>query len=272
MRRLACYFWASMLALAGAAFAQDQSGGYYSAACLKLQPGKAAEFRQFSSEQTRKVMQAGADTGDFTAWYLVRSVFPTGAEARCDYFSVVTYKAAPLAPLGGQRLDAAVKKSGISMTAAEYFTTRSSLANLISSELWQTAIQVGTLEKGDFMYANAMKVHNMSEWMDMEQRIWKPMAESWIKEGGMRAWMVNRPVLPGGTDLKYQAVTLDVFPSWEHVFKNRPVNDTFKKIHVNKDLQTTFDKISKTRDLGRRDLLYVEDKVAASTGAVVSQK
>ena len=274
MRRLACCLLASVVAFTNAALAQDQPSpsGLHSVACIKLKPGKAREFREFSADYTRKVMQAAADTGDFSGWYLVRSVFPLGSEARCDYFSVITYKGTVPAPVGGQRLEAALKKSGVAMTADDYYAKRNSLTTLVSSEMWRTAIQIGAPEKGDYMYVNSMKVHSMTDWMELEQKVWKPMAESWIKDGGMRSWMVNRPVLPGGTDLKYQAMTIDVFPSWENTFKPRPVSDTFKKIHADKNMEATFEKLSKSRDLARRELLHVEDKVVATGAAVVSQK
>jgi hypothetical protein len=272
MRRVACYSLLIGIALSQGAFAQDQPSGFHSVACLKLQPGKAREFREFTAAHTRKVMQAAADTGDFSGWYLVRSVFPVGTEARCDYYSVITYKGVPLPPLGGERFEAALKKSGVAMTAADYLAKRNTLATLVSSEMWRTAIQIAAPEKGDFMYMNSMKVHNMNDWMGVEQKVWKPMAELWVKDGSMRAWMVNRAVLPSGTDLKYQAMTVDVFPSWESVFKPRSVSEIFKKIHPNLNMEETFERISKSRDLARRELLTIEDKVVAAGAAVVSQK
>ena len=56
-------------------------------------------------------------------------------------------------------------------------------------------------------------------------------------------------------------MTTDVYPSWDAVFKERPVADTFKKVHSDKDYDATFDKLVKSRDLSLRELLVVEDKI-----------
>ncbi|HYI98032.1 MAG TPA: hypothetical protein VEX68_31125 [Bryobacteraceae bacterium] len=270
MTRLACCIFVVTFLLSYA-FAQDQPGGLHTVACIKLQPGKQLEFREFAAHDIQKVMRAGADTGDFSAWYLLRSVFPVGAGARCDYLSVVVHKGTPPDPLVPERLEAAIRKSGIAMTTAEYLAKRSSLTTLVSSEMWRTAIQIAAPEKGDFLYVNSMKVHNMNEWMDMERRVWKPMAEAWVKDGTMRSWMVNRPVLPSGTDLKYQAITVDVYSSWDTALKSRSVSDTFKKIHPTRNQETTFEAINKSRDLALRELLYVQDKVVAAGAPTISQ-
>ena len=271
MTRLACCLFTAAFLVPNAAFPQDQPGGLHTVVCLKLQPGKQLEFREFAANDTRKVMQASIDTGDFTAWYLLRSVYPVGLEARCDYFSVTVHKGTPPDPFVPARLEAAIRKSGVAMTAPEYLAKRSFLTTLVSSEIWRTAIQIAAPEKGDYLYVNSMKVHNMNEWMDMERKVWKPMAESWVKDGTMRSWMVNRPVLPSGTDMKYQAITLDVYPSWDSAFATRSVSDTFKKIHSGRNLETTFEAINKSRDLARRELLYVQDKVAAAGASTISK-
>jgi hypothetical protein len=97
--------------------------------------------------------------------------------------------------------------------------------------------------------------------VELEQSLWKPRAQAWIGQGSLRGWVVNRPVLPGGTDLKYQAVTLDIYPSWSEAMKPRPIQETFKKVHGDKDMKQSFERLSKVRDLGRRELLVVEEKI-----------
>jgi hypothetical protein len=102
--------------------------------------------------------------------------------------------------------------------------------------------------------------------MELERILWKPMAQSWVEEGNMRGWMVNLAVLPAGTEIKYQAVTLDVFPSWDAMMKPRPVSDTFKKVHPGKNAQQEFGRLEKARDLARRELIVLEESVTPSGG------
>ena len=244
--------------------AQDQPSGYHTVACIKIQPGKAAEFRQFRNDFSKKLTQAYVDSGDIAAAYLLRTVIPSGTEARCDYVIVSIYKGAPTAPTGMAGLTKALQKAGLSISADDLLAKRGSLAQLVSNELWRNTMQVGNFEKGDYLYVNFMKVHNLTDWMNLERTMWKPMAETWVKDGSMRAWSVNVRVLPSGTDLPYQGISIDVFPSWDAAMKAPPVADTFKKVHPGKNLDATFASLTKARDLARRELMVVEEKTTTS--------
>jgi hypothetical protein len=114
------------------------------------------------------------------------------------------------------------------MSADDYLARRSSLSQLVSTEMWRTAVAVGEIQKGNYVFVNHMKVPNMRNWMELEQSIWKPMAEAWVKDGTLHGWVVAHPVLPGGTGLQYQAVTVDVMPNWDAAFKPFPIEKTFK--------------------------------------------
>jgi hypothetical protein len=219
------------------------------------------EFRQFASDINRKLMQARADAGDIAGWAQLRSVFPAGADARCDYISVLRFAGVPPEPRGPEGLEKALKQSGLNMTAAEFISKRSSLTSLVSQELWQTMIRVSAPQEGDYLYVNFMKVPNMAAYAQLEENIWKPMAEAWVKEGAMRAWIVNRAVLPGGAEVPYGAVSVDVFPSWEAVFKPLGMRDMFAKVHPGKDYTQTFEKLPEIRTLARRELYVVEHSV-----------
>lgn len=263
----------AVLLLTSGLYAQTQPPRYYSLTCSKLQPGKTqADYKQFLDTYTKKAIQTQMETGGLSTWYLLRSIYPSGSEARCTYMTVSAYNGAPPAPLGLERMGAILQKSGSGITSSEYIAKRNALTSLVSSELWRTVVLTGELQKGDYLYVNSMKVHNGNEWMDMEQKIWKPMAESWIKSGKMRAWGVSVPVIPAGTDLKYQATTIDVYPSWEAIFDARPLVETFKTVHPNENIDQTFEKMGKVRDLARRELFVIDEKLSASGAAVLSKK
>lgn len=240
---------------------QQQPSGYHSVTCVKVRDGKMADYRQFLDENSHKLGQVLADSGRMSAGYRFRSIMPAGAAATCDYVFVSVFAGAPLPPNAPGALADTLKKAGISMSAAEYSARQSSLATLISTELWRTATAIGDIRKGDYVYINHMKVHDMPAWLEMERSIWKPIAESWVNEGSQRGWMVALPVLPGGTGLKYQAITADVYPSWDAVFMQRSVEKTFKQVHSDKDINQVFEKLGKARDLDLRELMVVEDKI-----------
>ena len=97
----------------------------------------------------------------------------------------------------------------------------------------------------------------MNDYMAMEQEAWKPMAETWSKDGKLRAWSVMWPVMPGRTELPYQAMSVHVFPTREALFANRGVPEMFKHVHPGS--------VGKIRELAPREVSVVEQKVTSSS-------
>jgi hypothetical protein len=153
------------------------------------------------------------------------------------------------------------RRAGSSFTAEEFRARLSSLSYLVFSEIWRNEISVGEMRKGDYVFINHMKVPNVSAYMELERAIWKPMAESWVKDGMLHGWSISRPMLPSGNGVKYQAVTVDVMPSWDGAFKPLPLEATFKKVHPDKNMDEVLDKLGKARSLDLRELMVVDDKI-----------
>lgn len=131
--------------------AQPAPVGYHSLACIKVKPGKRAEYQKWALDSVHKLQQSNADSGQIAAWYLVSTVMPQGNSAMCDYYSISIFPALPPAPRGIEGLEVALKKASIGMSAQEYIDKRSSLTDLVSAEMWQNQIAVGTLKKGDYL-------------------------------------------------------------------------------------------------------------------------
>jgi hypothetical protein len=243
--------------------AQEAPTGYHTVSCIKVKPGKGAEYRRWVAEDVHKLQQASADSGRISAWFLLESVMPGGTSAACDYVSVALYPGAPPAPMGLDGMSAALKKSGLAMSAQEYVDHRGALTELVSAALWRNLVAVGTLQKGDYLVLNHMKVHKMDEWIAYEKKVWQPFAESMVKDGVTRGWFLNVQELPNGSDLKYEAATVDVYPSWDAYFKfGNGFAERFKKVHPDLDINQTFDNYEKLRTIGLLEMLSVEDFVA----------
>ena len=240
--------------------AQQAPSGFHTVACIKIQPGKSAEFNKWNATDGRAFQQARVDSGAITAWMLVRSVIPTGKSAECDYLSISWYAGAPPKPLGLDEVGVAVKKAGLTMSAQEFVDHRSSLTELVSSDLFHNQISVGTIKKGDYLIVNSMKVSDIEDWLKLEKEVWQPMAESMVQAGVTSGWSVNVLVLPGGTNTPFQAVTVDIYPSWDAVFTgNSHVLEHFKKAHPDGEFGTTMERIAKLRTIVSRELFTVAD-------------
>ena len=261
MRSSSCLFVA--VVLSASAHAQQQSAPAYQIVnCIKLQPGKTtADFRQFVSEASLKMAQHRIDAGHILSWSLLRSVIPAGEEARCD-FIMSSLSETPPRPTAPQQLAADLEKANIKMTADEFLARRNSLTRLVSTELWRPLIRVGQPAKGNYLFVNYMRVTNQAEYNKFEHDVWKPMAEAWIKDGTMTGWLYGVKQLPGGTEVKYPAMSADMFPSSEAALKWSGFQAMFDKIHPGQNYQATMERLNKLRSLAERQMFVVEERVA----------
>ena len=196
---------------------------------------------------------------------LLRSVIPSGASAECDYLVVSMYPGIPPHPMGLDELDAALKKAGIAMTGQQYVDRRNSLTTLISSDLFQNIAFVGASKKGDYFVVNYMKATNLYDYVAWEKKTWMPVAEAMAKEGTRSGWSLNTMVYPGGTDVKFNAVTVDVYPTWDSIFNSESnFYELWRKVHPDMEVGTTFEQYDKLRHQGDVDIFVLLDTVTSS--------
>ncbi len=246
-------------------FAQQPTTGYHTVACVKVKADKGSEFRKFAAEDLRKFAQARVDSGALSSWLLLRSVAPQGTSADCDFLTVSMFPAAPPQPLGVEEIGAVLKKAGMSMSGQEFVDRRNSLVTLVSNNLFQNRGFVGAEKKGDYLMVNFMKVPNIDGWLAFEKKVWTPLAEAMAKDGSKSGWSVNVQVLPNGSDLAFQAVTVDVYPSWDAIFKEDALfAERFKKVHPDMELGTTFEQFEKLRTISSVKLYALDDMVTAA--------
>jgi hypothetical protein len=259
-------FVAFAAALSAMLSAQQAPTGYHRVACIKVKPENNTEFRKWAAGDVHKLAQSLVDGGVDSSWILLRSVIPSGVSAECDYVVVTMYPGIPPAPMGLEELDAALKKAGIAMNAQQYVDRRTSLSTLISNNMFLNRAMVGTMKKGDYFVVNYMKASDMQEYVAWEKKAWQPMAEALDKENLRSGWSLNTLVFPGGTDVKFNAVTVDVFPTWDSIFSGdfQHFYEIWRKAHPDMEFGTTFEQYDKLRHQGDVDIYVVQDYITAT--------
>jgi heme/copper-type cytochrome/quinol oxidase subunit 2 len=93
-----------------------------------------------------------------------------------------------------------------------------------------------------------------------------PIAEAMAKEGTRSGWSLNTLVFPGGTDVKFNAVTVDVFPAWDSIFNTnfQQFYALWQKVHPDMELGTTFEQYEKLRHQGDVDVFVVQDAILST--------
>jgi len=252
------------LMIAAASLAQSPTLGFHSVACFKVKPENSADFRKFAEGELHKIAQGRVDDGELTAFYLLRAVFPQGQAAECDYVVVAIFPKLPHA-FGRENLAAAIKQAGLSITPEDYVNHRNAVSTLITTGVYQNVGVVGQPKKGDYFQVNYMRVtdENFDDYIALEQKVWKPLAEQYIKDGLEDGWSINIARMPIGSDMPYQVVTVDMFPTMDAIFADDPkFVERFHKAHPDREIGTTFQQFEKLRVRSQVKLYVLEDLIA----------
>jgi hypothetical protein len=204
--------------------------------CVKVAPGKAAEYNAYLRDISVKLLRARVDDGELVGADVLRSVEPVGTSARCDYLLVWEYNGFPGEMNTADRTNALLKKLGMKMTAAELAAKRDSLSTLVGMEIWRNVDMVPADEaKGGYLRLNLYKTKpgKVQAWVDSETKEWKPIVEAYTKDGNVTGWSAWRMLAPAGDTQAYDAATADYFPDWAAAGRGLPLTQLWGKVHPN---------------------------------------
>ncbi|MGD1107416.1 MAG: hypothetical protein ABR865_10245 [Terracidiphilus sp.] len=260
--------WGAALAatLSVTLVAQQAPVGYHSISCVRVKPGKSADFHAILSGDYRKFEQARVDSGAVSGWILLRTVIPAGTDAACDYVLVTFYPGLPPAPLSDDEMTAVLQKAGVTSTLQQWRDRLSDSGDLVSNNITQYQALVGGTKKGDYLVFNSMSVTDVGECVAAQKRLWQPFAEEGVKEGAQDGWAVNIQQIPSGAKDKPRVSSVDIYPSWDAMFNYFGPDFTtrWKKVHPELSLNDAFAQIDKLCSIDHTVLYKVEDQIVSS--------
>ena len=253
-------------ALSGTLVAQQAPVGYHSISCVRVKPGKSADFRALLSGDYRKVEQARVDSGAISAFIALRTVIPAGTDAACDYVLVSFYPGLPTAPLGDDEMTAVLQKAGVASSLQQWRDRLAVVAELVSNNITQYQVLVGGSKKGDYLIFNTMKATDAGECVAAQKRLWQPFAEQGVKDGAQDGWAVNIQVMPRGDKDPSLVSSVDIFPTWDSMFTyfGPDFAARWKKVHPEMTPDEAFSEIDKACTIEHTVLYKVEDQINSS--------
>ena len=228
-------------------FAQEKPT-YSQEFCVKVNPGKAADTAAMISDAI-KLNQVRIDEGGLSWFTALTATIPAGTSARCDYKFVYGYEGFPPEPLTRAESEALFAKAKIAGTYAQLLARRDANMTLVSDDLWRridSATIGANSAKGSYLRFNLFKIkpgHTLAEWTKLETDGWKPFAEARAKETPGFGWRVVALSQPTGSSLHYNAMTVDIYPTWtasgqgaslaiwNKVHPDLPANDYLAKVN-----------------------------------------
>jgi hypothetical protein len=220
--------------------------------CIKIVPGKGAEYEAYLRDVGLPLAQARADSGEFLWSVIARGVVPAGTSAPCDYRVAYGYKGLPPEELSKEGLDAALKRTKLTLTADQLIAKRTSLTSLVAAEIWYRLDAIGPdVSKGGYVRFNHYKVASgeVDEWVRLETTYWKALMDAWLKAGGKGGWGVYALGMPGGDSTPYNGVTVDTFPDWSALMRGVPLTELWSKVHPNTTFTEAFRRFDKVRSV-----------------------
>ena len=233
--------------------------------CVKVAPGKTAEYEAYLRDISLKLLRARVDAGELLGAEVLRSVEPVGTSARCDYLLVWEYNGFPGEMSTADRTNALLKKLGMKMTAAELAAKRDSLSTLVGMELWRNVDMVPADEaKGGYLRLNLYKTKpgKVQAWVDSEKNEWKPLVEAYQKDGNVTGWSAWRMLAPAGDMQAYDAATVDYFPDWASAGSGLPLTQLWGKVHPNASIPEWQNRIAAIRARPAVELYRIAEIVA----------
>ena len=263
--RIRHWAWGAALtaALSVTLVAQQAPTGYHNITCVKVKPGKGADFRSMINGDVRKLEQSRADSGTISGYIVLRTMMPAGADAQCDYVFVTFYPGLPTAPMSDDEMTAALQKAGVSANLQEWGAEHEAVGSLVYNDITRYQVLVGRAKQGDYLVFNSMSVPSVRDWVAFEERVWQPFAEAAVKDGAESGWALNVQVFPNGAKDAHLVSTVDIYPSWEAAFGNPGFMDRWKRVHPDLDFRDAMAQADKVRTIESTVLYKVENIIEA---------
>ncbi|MEO7142584.1 MAG: hypothetical protein ABI165_03690 [Bryobacteraceae bacterium] len=213
------------------AVAQNATVPFAKSVCIKVQPGKDADFNRLVTDVLRPSAQVRADAGEFVTQFLMKSVYPAGMDAACDYTLVTLYKGFPPDPKAMMPLAAAFEKAHVAMKPSDVVGQRDAVSRLRRSELWMVRQSLGKIEVGNYARHNFVKVapDDMTQWLTLESETFKPVHQARIDMGAFKGWALVTLAMPSGSALPYNAMTVDFYKDWASLAAPSQYQEAFQK-------------------------------------------
>jgi hypothetical protein len=229
---------------------------YYGSACVKVKPGREADFASQMNDNMLKVEQARLDAGTITGWLALRAVLPMGKKAKCDYLIVTFYPGLPKGILNNEDTTVALEKAGMSMTADEFWESIREDSYLVSNDVGEMPVMLGGGQKGYYDVVNYMNMPNTEQCVNTEKTLWHPFAEARMKAGQQSGWGVWLTMFPRGSQVEQSAGTVDIYPTWDAIFMEG-FQKTWQDVHPDVKVEDAMEQFDKQCSI-RMSVIYEE--------------
>jgi L-rhamnose mutarotase len=229
---------------------------------MKVKPENEAKYLDVEKNTWKPLHQERLKQGKIIGWILYRVLY-TGTDDPYNYVTMTLFDYPanledpwagidPEKVLAGKDIDKLMEETGKSRDLVK--------SNLIVR--LDEVVPEGGPGQIKYIQVDFMKVKpgNENAYVEMEETIWKPVHEAFIKAGTRAGWSLWNQVFPSGSAMDYQFVTANYFNDFSKIGA-ADYGAAFEKAHAGKNIDELNKKTSDTRDLVRSELWQTVDVV-----------
>ena len=242
---------------------QDPPTIYFQVDFMKAKTG--VEYVSLEKDIWKALHQERVKNGDIAAWYWYEVRFPYGHGVEYDYVTVTVYDDLAKLKEPIKDLEAAAKSVYPDMEISQLYEKTSSARDLVWGEMFtliDEAVPGPSNTPAEFIAVNFMAVDEEkgAAYTKIERELIKPVQIARTEAGNLLDWLLFARLAPKGDDYEYQYITVDAFGSWENYGK-KSFMEAWKKVHPDKDPESSHKKIVEIRTLKRKETWQLLDYV-----------
>ena len=228
--------------------------------CMKVTPENEGLYLEVERDIWKPIHQERVKQGKILGWILYR-IHYTASSDEYNYATATIF--ADPANLENPYEGIDFEKMVPEMDVAWEKTSKSRelvKKNLIRQVVF--AYPENSTEPAPFKYieVNYMKTKPGSGYLGIARNIWQPVHQEFVNAGSRAGWGLWSSVYPSGTEADFQFVAVNYYSDFSKL-GTANFAKAFKKAHPNLQSQTEMSKARESRDLVRRELWEVVDRV-----------
>jgi hypothetical protein len=230
---------------------------------MKIEPGKAADYRKLELDVWMPIHRERIKQGLIKSWTLWGMRFPGGTAREYDTIAVTTYD--KFADVENSYPPELFKKVHPKMTDEERNARTVLTRKMIRTEL---AVLLDSTRAGvsnrppRYAYIGYMQPEysRVGRYVELERQYWKPVHQERVNRGILRSWALYRVRFPGGTNKPYSHLTVQLLDNFQDL-ENQYPDGIWEKVHPTVKQDEIDARTSAARKMVWTDLLELMEEV-----------
>jgi hypothetical protein len=202
---------------------------------MKIEPGKAADYRKMEREIWIPIHRERIKMGLIKSWSLWGMRFPGGTAREYDAIAITTFD--KFADVENSYPQEVFKQTHPKMTDDERNARTTATRKMVRTEV--VALLDGTqitpsAQPPRYAFIGYMKPEygKTRQYVELERRYWKPIHHERASRGILRSWSLYGVRFPGGADRPYSHFTIQLLDKFQDLETQYP-EGIWEKVHPN---------------------------------------